>query len=120
MTIGILVSEILTGCGAAATMALTSRAALNLFLDDPAKNNLPTLRSVSAEDFDTIFMDVPGDKSWEILDFLSQNNPEVLTRVILIKNETCWTTNSCKIRQIELPIIPKSFLLNDLKHVACA
>ena len=71
LTAGILVSEVLTGCGAAETMALTSQAALNLFFNSILQKNLPVLEQVGAADFDTIFLGVPGEKSWEILDFLS-------------------------------------------------
>ena len=119
LTIGILVSEVLTGCGAAKTMALTSQAALNLFFNSILQKNLPVLEQVGAADIDTIFLGVPGEKSWEILDFLSQNDPEILNRIILVKNDIHWEATTCRIHQTKLPIIPKSFLLNELKETAC-
>jgi len=119
-TVGILVSEVLTGCGAAETMALTSPAALNLFFSSLLQKNLPVLQQTGAADFDTIFLGIPGEKSWEILDFLSQNDPEILNRIILVKNDKHWEATSCGIHQTTLPMIPKSFLLNELKEIACA
>jgi hypothetical protein len=122
LTIGILVSEVLTGCGAAKTMALTSQAALNLFSSNVSENNSLVSKQVGVADFDEIFLSVPGEKSWEILDLLfqiSQNHPEILSRVILVKNDNCREATICRIHQTKLPIIPKSFLLNELKAVAC-
>ena len=120
LTVGILVSEVLTGCGAAETMALTSQAALNLFFNSILQNNLPILQQVGVADFDTIFLGVPGEKSWEILEFLSENDPEILNRIILVKNDLDMGKTTCGIFQTKLPIIPKSFLLNELKQAACA
>ena len=120
LTVGILVSEVLTGCGAAETTALTSQAALNLFFNSLLQKNLPILRQSGAADFDTIFLGIPGEKSWEILGFLSQNDPEILNRIILVKNDNHWAATTYGIHQTKLPIIPKSFLLNELKEAACA